>query len=336
MKRLGTRLLAAAAAVALSVQSTGAASLPLSLMVPRAAFPPPAARFAAFPAARPAAAAPAKAPAGPSWLESARVVSDFVLARIQEELAPAPAPQAEVPADNPFARSILPPPPVTNEAGVITPLGPGSPSDRMMVVMEPGRHLDAVLEPRDFATPPPLSPSGPAPVLPPFRGPWREANGLRARASFLRPHGLVHMDDGGFTAAYADGTRRRADGPTPLTALRDFPIYFHDEVVEIRLTVENKTGRTLHGVRLEAVQETFRPVGTEGTRLAPPAEVKIADSLAPGARATVKWTVRLSGPTHEAVNLEQTHVRVTADGHAAPLLDAPQAGVIDPPGPGWR
>ncbi|HXT00714.1 MAG TPA: hypothetical protein VN915_08580 [Elusimicrobiota bacterium] len=340
MKRACTRLLAAAAAVALSVQSTGAASLPLALTVPRAAFPPPASRFAAFPAAHPAAAAPAKAPAGSSWLASARVVCDFVIAQVRAGLDPSTAPPPDLPAPGPdapipstmSADSASPEP-----APLVMPLGSGAPADRMLIAMEPGRSVAAVLDgsERDFSTPP-AAHAGPAPALAPFRGPRLDSGGLVARASFLRPRGLIRMDSRGFTASFADGTVRRADGPVPATALREFPIYFHDEEVEIRLTVENKTGRTLRGVRLEAVQETFRPVGTEGTRLAPAAEIKVADALAPGGRATARWTVRLAGPGHAAVNLEQTHVRVTTDGAAAPLLDAPQAGVIDPPGPGWR
>lgn len=340
MKRACTRLLAAAAAFALSVQSTGAASLPIALMTPRAAFPPPASRFAALPAARPAAASAAVAPAGPSWVESARVVSDFALARLREELdslSAAPAPKAEAPDAGTPLIAITAAPPRAADPGIVTPLGAGAPADRMMIVMEPGRSVEAVLtgRERDISAPPPAD-AGPAPVLPPFREPWREAGGLRARAVYLRSHGLIRADAGGYTAAFADGTTRRAAGPVLDTAFKRFPIYFHDEEVEIELTVENKTGRTLRDVRLEAVQETFRPVGTEGMRLSPAAEIKVAGALAPGARATARWTVRLSGPSHAAVNLEQTHVRVTADGQAAPLLDAPQAGVIDPPGPGWR
>lgn len=325
MKRACTRLLAAAAAVALSVQSTGAASLPLSLMAPRAAFPPPAARLAAFPA-RPAAPAAAEAPAGPSWLDSARVVAEFVIAQVREELAP-PAPAAA-------PREIVPATPAAEPIPAAAPPA-APPADRMMIVMDPGTSVEAVLrgDQRDFSTPP-ATHAGPEPVLPPFRGPRLEGGGLRARASFLKPHGLVRMDPRGFTAAFADGTVRRADGPVPVTSLREFPIYFRGEEVEIRLTVENKTGRALRDLRLEAVQETFRPVGTEGMRLAPATEIKVADALAPGERASVRWTVRLEGPGHAAVNLEQTHVRVTADGRS--LLDAPQAGVIDPPGPGWR
>lgn len=349
MKRRCSRLLAAALAFALSAQSTGAASLPIALMTPRAAFPPPAARFAAFPAAQPAAArlpsaAPAKAPASAAWLESARIVSDFVLERLQEELNPpapaaAPAPMPEERRD--FAAPIPPAPPASADSpAIVAPLNPGvsSPADRMMVVMEPGRSVAAVLDPRDrdFSARPPVK-AGPAPMLPPFREPWQEHDGLRARVSYLHSLGAISVDAAGFTAAFADGTVRRAPNTIlPKDLRRRFPIYFHGQEVEIELVVENKTGRTLHDVRVEAVQETFRPVGTEGTRLAPAADMPVAETLAPGQRKTVRWRASLQGPGHAAVNLEQTHVRVTSDGIAAPLLDAPQAGVIDPPGPGWH
>jgi hypothetical protein len=330
MKRRCSRLLAAAAALALSVQSTGAASLPVALMTPRAAFPPPAARFAAFPAARPAAAA--KASAGESWLASARAVSDFVLERVRQELDPQPAP---APSSAPAERDE--PSPAAAAAVPVNP-GVGAPADRMLVVMEPGRRVDAVLDgsERDFSAPP-TTVLGPAPAMDPFRDRWQETNGLRARLTYLRSHGLVKADARGFTAVFADGTTGRTESlRLPAAYFRDFPIYYHGEEVEIEITVENKTGRTLRDVRLEAVQETFRTVATDGTRLAPPAEVPVAKTLAPGARANAKWRVRLEGPSHAAVNLEQTHIRVTADGSAAPLLDAPQAGVIDPPGPGWH
>jgi hypothetical protein len=340
MKRRCSRLLAAALAFALSAQSTGAASLPIALMTPRAAFPPPSARFAAFPAPRPAPAAASKAPARASWLESARIVSDFVLERIQQELNPAPADESYSEPIAPAVAGAIPPEIAPADGAVITPLSPGvnSPSDRMMVVMEAGRSVAAVLDGReqDFSAAPPAV-SGPAPVLAPFREPWQEQNGLRARVSYIRSHGAITLDSDGFTAAFADGTIRHAPNTIlPKKMKRNFPIYYHGEEVTIELTVENKTGRTLNDVRLEAVQETFRAVGTEGVRLAPAAEVKVAKSLAPGQRKTVRWRARLEGPAHAAVNLEQTHVRVTSDGRSAPLLDAPQAGVIDPPGPGWH
>jgi hypothetical protein len=335
MNRRSSRLVAAAAALALLAQSTGAASLPALLPASGGAFFPPAARLGAFPpaAAKPAAA-PAKAPAGPSWLESARIVAAFVAERVGEELNSKPAP--------PSARDPLFAPREARVEEPVRELAPGPapasdpPADRMMVVMEPGLRVEAVIGDRfrvDWAARTPQADDA-DPILPPFREKWIERSGVRARVSYIGSHGIVRGDAAGFTAAYADGTSQRVSRRNPAALRRGFPIYFHGEVIEIQLTFQNRTGRALKNVRLEAVQEVFHLTGTEGRRLVPPVERVIAASLAPGATATVSWKTRLVGPGVGAVNLEQTHVRVTADGGDTALIDAPQAGLVDPPGPG--
>ncbi len=94
MKSRSARLAAAASALALCVQSTGAASIPAMMLPSAGTFVPAAARFGPLPSARLAAAAPARkpaAPSGPSWLESAQIVAAFAFARLNEEWRPAPA-----------------------------------------------------------------------------------------------------------------------------------------------------------------------------------------------------------------------------------------------------
>lgn len=323
-----SRPFAALAALAFLAQSTGAASLPAPLLGAPGAFPPPAARLSAFSPARPAAAAKAD---GTPWLESARVVAAYLLDQVREG-AESFAPPARL--DDSFrpepVRLIAAPPPEPVEA----------PMNRMLVVMEKGASVEAVIgrgDDGDFSTPPSSVVTRPFPTMPAFREAWIERGGLRARVAYQGPHGVVTGGPDGYRAVFADGTEHFAARPNLDAAYRRaFPIYWHNERVEIELTVENRGGKTLRDVRVEAIQETFRPVGTEGTRLAPPAEIPAIAELAPGARATVRWSVLLQGPSRAAVNLEQTHVRISAgaDPAAAPLLDAPQAGVIDPPGPG--
>jgi len=322
--------LAVAALLPFLAQATGAANLPALAVSPPGAFLPPAGR-PAF-AARPA---PAKAavPAGPSWLDSARVVAAYVAEQAREALKTRPAPlpaeaaprEAPVPVPEPDA-----PPPASPPAQ--------APRDRMLIAMEPGVRVVGVIAKGDvdFSAPPPAALSFAAPPLPPFREPWIEQSGLRARVGYRNPHGLVRGFSDGFVATFAGGAKRMVEGTVPPAYRRTFPIYWHGEQIEVELELVNETGRALRGLSVEAVQESFRPVGGEGTRLAPPADVEVPRVLPPGARVVVRWWVRLEGPGHAAVNLEQTHVRVSEgpDASAAPLLDAPQAGVVDPPGPG--
>lgn len=329
-----SRPFAFAAALALLAQSTGAAGIPSALLRMPAAFPPPAARFSAFPAARPAsasraaAAAPKAASRGAlaAWLESARLVAAYLLEQADAPPASAPLPaRARAERQDAF---IAAPPPVETE---------GPPADRMLVVMEKGVSVQAVLgrgEP-DFSEPPASAVSRPFPTLPAFNEAWIAQGGLRARLAYQNPHGVVTGGAEGYHAVFADGSERFA----PVKKLepayrRSFAIYFHEETVNVEITVVNDTGKTLRNVRLDAVQETFRPVGTEGTRLNAPQSVSVADELAPGKTATARWSVVLHGPGLAAVNLAQTHVTIRSgeDPSAAPLLDAPQAGVVDPPG----
>jgi hypothetical protein len=344
---------AAATALSFLAQATGAASLPAAMLPGAGAFPPPAARFGAFPTApRAPLAAPAKkaaAPSNPSWLDSMKIVADFALARLDEEFAPAPAvdPFPALAAERAAGRdpeefrAIAAPDAAPSEAdsSVITPLAPGlnSPADRMMVVMEPGRHVEAVID-NNFvqpALPPQVAiESLLRQTLPPFLEPVVEGGGLRAQLAYVGSHGLLSGTQDGFIFRFRNYQSQLVSEAVPKSCRRDFPVYFSAEEIELSMTVENKTGRTLTGVTLEAIQETFRPSGTEGARILPPLAVPVAKTLAPGQKVTVHWRTKLMGPADKPVNLEQTHVKISADGLAAPLLDAPQAGVADPPGPG--
>lgn len=319
MNRSASRLCAAAAALALLTQATGAADLPAALVHPPGAFPPPAARLAAVPARPAPAASPSSSGPGAlaRWLESARIVADYFLAAPETPAAAAPRPEPVAQAE---------PAPAASEA---------PPADRMLIRMAPGESVEAVLSAgRDFSSRPASAVSRPFPTAAAHSEPWVGRGGLRGQVTYARPHGVVIGRPDGFHAVFADGSRHFApEAEMPRALQREFAVYFHGEQIEVSMELVNKTGRALTDVRLEAVQETFRPVGTEGRRLAPPAELLVARELAPGAKAVARWVVSLGTDGAEAVNLEQTHVRVTAAGQAAALIDEPQAGVIDPPGP---
>lgn len=323
MRRIPSPL-AVAALIPFLAQATGAASLPALVIAPPGAFAPPPARSAPR-----AAAAKKAAPSGPSWLDSARVVLDYLAEEARAALNP--------PAPAPAPRAVPPPLPAEEPAPMIVAPPAEAPKDRMLVSMEPGVRIVGIIGRGDvdFSQPPAPALAFSAKSLPPFREKWIEQSGVRARLTYLHPHGTVHGAPDGYTAVFAGGETRRVAGDLPPAYRRDFPIYWHGEQVEVEMELVNGTDRTLRGLRVESVQESFRPVGTEGMRLSPPADVRARD-LPPGARAVVRWWVRLEGPGHAAVNLEQTHVRVSAGPRdaAAPLIDAPQAGVIDPPGPG--
>ena len=324
MKR-PTRPFAAVAALALLVQSTGAASLPVAVLHATGAFPPPAARLAFFPPHAVQAAPSRIAEAVKNWFESAGVVARALMETAQEPSAPSAR------AAQPEEVHLIAAPP---RAQAVEPA-----TDRMLVVMEKGRRLESVIGPgeRSFSVPPGAATRA-FPTLPDFHEAWIEQGGLRAQVSYKNPHGIVTGNENGYRAVFAEGTERLAPVRN-LTApyRRAFPIYWHDETVEMELVIENNTGRTLRHVRVQAGQETFRPVGTEGRRTGPAVKLAVADELAPGARATARWSTVLSATTRAVVNLEQTHVRVTADAPdasaPATMLDAPQAGVVDPPGP---
>lgn len=344
--RRSTRTLAAAVLLPFLSQATGAASLPALVLVPPAAHLPPPSRFPSAPKA-----APKAAPAGPSWWDSAEVVASFLSGMAREALAPAPVgrtapavrPDAVLPADPP-ARPESPAPVFESVAAppaeTVTPLSAG-PRDRMLIAMEPGTRVVAVagrngLFDQDLSAPPPAFDEAASASLPPFRDRWLNGSGVSARVSYAGPHGRVRGFPDGYVAVFADGRKRYAPGRIPAPFQREFPIYYHGELVRIELELVNRSGRDLTGVSVSAVQETFRPVGGEGMRLTPPAEVSVPGVLPAGGRTVVRWWARLVGPGGQAVNLEQTHVTVTAgSGDAArTLLDEAQAGVIDPPGPG--
>ncbi len=320
--------LAVAALLPFLAQATGAASLPAIMVTPPGAFLPPAARRPL-----PAKAAAAKSAPEETWLDSARVVAAYLF-----DLAAArPAP----------ARPAPPGPRPTDAAAEVPEAAPEAPApvvdapahDRMLIAMAPGERVEGVIGrgEEDLSAPPSARlAAAPMPTLPAFRERAFAQSGLSAQVTYESPHGIVHGFSDGYVAMFADGTKRFIAGTLPPALRREFPIYYHGESIEVALTLVNRTGHPLRGLRVTAVQETFRPVGGEGMRLSPPAELTVPGVLPAGGSAVVRWQVVLEGPSHAAVNLEQTHVTVDAGpaNGAAPLLDAPQAGVIDPPGPG--
>lgn len=310
--RRASRPAAALTALALLAQSTGAANIPVGLLVP-GAVAPAALRPGAFP---PAVAVPAASvPADPTWLGCARVVLEYLTA----------APYVERPAARP---------PVA--AAPAAPVAP--PADRMLITLPPGEHIAAILPRAVYGLAAAPSVANAPQVLAPFYGDWISQNGISVRVEYLSPRGLVVGSPDGWTLERADGAKVfAAERRLARAYQREFPVYWPGDVVEVRVIVRNDGDETLTGLDLSAVEEAFHPSGTEGVRLAPPVARDVRD-VDPGASVMVAWSMSLTAHGSRTVNLEQTHLRVTRsspDGEKI-LLDAPQAGAVDPPGPALR
>ncbi len=63
--------------------------------------------------------------------------------------------------------------------------------------------------------------------------------------------------------------------------------------------------------------------------------INSVEGLQPGESAVLRWRIKLSSNGRDAVNFEQTHLRVLGRdpaGGEMVLLDKNQAGIVDPPG----
>lgn len=310
------------------VQTTGAADLGPALLARGAMLPPPG-RMAPMPlpgSLKPAPP-PAKArPAGETWLESAAVVARWIVERLAEAPS-APAAAEPVPeALEAFAAAAR-----VEAVAVAAAPAPEPPADRMLIAMEGRRvlasglaaQLASVLQYRSELKP----------MMPRFVGEWVGRGPVRARVDYMAPFGVTQGEAKGFRVRLSDGYERLlpSRGPIPNALMRELPLYFAGDSVDVEVTLLNTGKETLTGLRLSSVQEAFNPSGEAGAPVSA-AVVKGADSLAPGASTVLRWRIRLSRAAPEAVNFEQTHLLVTSGDKV--LLDQAQAGIVDPPGDG--
>lgn len=164
--------------------------------------------------------------------------------------------------------------------------------------------------------------------------PWVEGRGLRLRVVFLNPVGVTWGDAHGFHGQVLPRPMIDLRMKVPAAYRRSFPLYFAGDTVDYEIEVENTGPLALPPLKLSARQERFDPTGGAGKPLG---RVDLQDlpALPWGGRAALRGSFTLSPGGRARLNFEQTHLTVAAAGfsESAPLLDAPQAGIADPPAP---
>ncbi len=318
-------VLTAALCAAFFVQSTGAADL--APIFARGMMLPPPGRMAAPP--RRLSLAPTKAvrPAGQSWLASAVIVARWVNERLTTPAAIEALPTAEELSSYSAAAS--------NEVAATASLPmPEPPTDRMLIAMEGRRvlasglaaQLASLLQYRTELKP----------MRPRFVGEWVGKGPVRARVDYLKPLGITRGEAKGYRVTLSNGYQRLLPnhGRIPNSLMRELPLYFAGDSVDVEVTVLNTGSTPLVNLRVVAVQEDHTASGEAGVPLGSPVINGVA-SVAPGAATVLRWRIKLSSGGREAVNFEQTHLRVLGKdpaGSEKVLLDQAQAGIVDPPG----
>jgi hypothetical protein len=332
MRRSLRPVLSAALCAAFFVQSTGAADL--APVFARGMMLPPPGRMAASPLINSSSLRriPAQTvkPAGEPWLVSAGVVARWVLERVT---APAPAAVEAAPTPEALASFSAA---ANNEVAAVASLpAPEPPADRMLISMEGRRviasglaaQIASILQYRSELKP----------LRERFVGEWTGKGGaVNARVDYMRPFGVTQGEAKGFRVRLSDGYERLLPhrGQIPNSLMREVPLYFAGDSVDVEVTILNSGSTPLTNLTVAAVQEEHTASGEAGVPLTSPV-LNGVTSLAPGATTVLRWRIKLSSGGREAVNFEQTHLRVLgqdAYGSQKVLLDQAQAGIIDPPG----
>lgn len=320
------RALAAALCAVFLVQSTGAADFAPALA--RGMMLPPPGRMAPPPPS--GAVTPAKPAKGESWLASARVVARWTRERLSAAVA------APVVEEAPSAQALAALAAIArNQAVAVASLpAPEPPADRMLIAMEGRRvlasglaaRLSSILQYR----------SDLKPIRPSFIGRWVGKGDVRARVDYLRPLGVTRGEKKGFRVKLSDGYERLLPnrGAIPESLMQELPLYFAGDSVDLEVRLRNDGPAALMDLRLASVQEDHTASGAPGAPLSSPVLKSVA-SLAPGQTVVLRWRIKLSAEGREAVNFEQTHLRVLSQdpaGGEKVHLDEAQAGIVDPPG----
>jgi len=322
-------VLSAALCAAFFAQSTGAADL--APIFARGMMLPPPGRMAPMPLPRPAQPAPEKVvkPAGEPWLVSAKVVAAWVTQRLTEldqTFQPASLPEPE--ALEAFSNAAA-----TEVAAMASMPAPEPPADRMLISMEGRRvlasglaaQIASILQYRTELKP----------LRPRFVGEWVGKGQARARVDYMNPVGITRGEAKGFRVILSDGYERllptRKDIPNSL--MRELPLYFAGDSVDVEVTILNTGSTPLTDLSVASVQEEHTASGEAGTPVGGSVMKSVA-SIAPGATAVLRWRIKLGSVAREAVNFEQTHLKVLGKdpaGGQKVLLDETQAGIVDPP-----
>jgi hypothetical protein len=326
MKKLLCTVVRAAAVAAMVSQSTGAADLALTMG--------PAARPGLFPA--PARFSPGPKPldrspdaAGKSssylrqWLSDAQSVALWIG---QQWDAPAPTPlrpaalvaAADVP--EPLSFSAAPGQPIAEDKII-------APEDRILLVKDKeivgiaafSARLDAQL---DIDYHPPVYQKR-------FSGAWFERGSLRFRITYLNDYGVTEGRPNGFKLLLSGSQPQFFPSKVPQAFYHAYPVYFHHDRVTAEVELENTGTEMIDNISVNARQEIFDQQGKAGCPVTPAMSAGSVKSLAPGAKAVIRYAFPLEGPTRENVNFEQTHLIIAGSGEV--LADEPQVGVVDPP-----
>lgn len=323
ISRLRSRALSLAVVVSFLAQTTGAADLAVlaGARTPAAALLPPRALLAPRPAAGVSRVAPAAPSAAAAWaaglLQDARTVLAWLVAPEQKpesrvewqqvRAVPATAAISAAPADS---------------GGVITPLPS---NDRILIARDPeivgvSQALGQALSAPDILA----MPTRPA-TLERVEGAWLQGRGFSYRVVYLDALGKTIGKEGGFTVVRPYSAAQWVKARVPAFMRRAAPIYFHG--MTVRFQVEVRAKEDLAGLRLSFRQEELD--GTPLTRYAALGQL----TLKAGARGVVSGETPLLGRQESGpVNFERTHLVASVAGESSARLDAPDAGLVDPPG----
>ena len=224
---------------------------------------------------------------------------------------------------NPFLGSI----PGVREVPALwdPPPAPTAP-DRMLIRPEALQALRglATIEARRIAKP----------IFPRFEGKWRQQNGLRFRVNYLNPVGICHFSEMGLVYRIGSHTRLDTHVRFPREFTGTYPVYWPETVVRYQIEIENVGLAPRNDLRVLAVQEDFNRTGGPGLILGGLTDWSVP-VLRLGERVVLEGVTRMSTSAEGRTSpFEQTHLTVLQEGKGVgghELVDAPQAGLVDPP-----
>lgn len=162
-----------------------------------------------------------------------------------------------------------------------------------------------------------------------------EGGGVRLRVTYLDSYGLTWGDAQGLHARIPGKNPLDIRARVPAAYRREFALYFCGDTARYEVEIENTGPEAIENVTVYAQQEAFNPRGGVGPTIAGSRLASLpVGRLAAGERKVLTHSFVLGrAATSALISFEQTHLSVRAekDGKDALLLDAPQAGIVDPP-----
>ncbi len=178
--------------------------------------------------------------------------------------------------------------------------------------------------------------SAPSVYRPRFEMPWVEGRGVRLRVVYLGSLGETRVDARGVELILAGYQNARVGGVVPRPPQGSYPVYRSRQTIVYEIEVQNTSRENLSDLWVYSRQESLDPSGRMGRLLGRmPMPLKVA-LLKPGETVTIRRDFQLSPVprTLSPLTFEQTHLSVQReglDGARETLLDAPHAGIVDPP-----